>query len=85
MENSFTITILHDRRRYRYKVELIKTTTREEIYRLTAKNKTVILTNNRPFLKEKRLKHWHLSWNTDPEIWNTHFLKLIIEAMEKVI
>lgn len=85
MQNNFTIIILHDRRRYRYKVELIEVNKRNEIYKLTARNKVVLFSNNRPLLKSKNLKHWKMTWTIDVEIWNTYFKKLIIEAIEKVI
>jgi hypothetical protein len=82
---TFSITIIHDKRKYRYKVERIEINARNEVYKLTARNKTIIFTNNRPFLKEKNLKHWKVSWKTDPEIWNIYFKKLLVEAIEKEI
>ena len=81
----FYIIIYHDRKYYRYKVDCTEINAREEIYKLTARNKTLILTNNRPFLKSKNLKHWKMKWEVEGEIWNQYFLKLIIEAIEKEI
>lgn len=85
MKNNFFITVIHSYKRYRYKVECIEINNRNEIYKLTAKNKTIILINNRPFLKAKKLKHWKMTWEIEGEIWNVHFQELIIKAIEKVI
>lgn len=82
---TFTINITHNGKRYRYKVELIKTDNREETYQLTASNKTIILINNRPVLKAKKLKHWKPTWKVKGEIWNVYFQELIIKAIEEKI
>lgn len=82
---NFLIIILHDRKYYRYKVERISIDERKEKYRLIARNKTLIFTNNRPFLKSKKLKHWKMAWKIDGQINNEYFQQLIIQALEKQI
>lgn len=82
---NFTITILFDRRRYTYKVERISVTAREEAYKVIGRNKSVIFINNRPLLKEKRLKHWKITWKMQGDLWNVHFKNLLVEALEKEI
>ena len=85
MKTSFDIIILHDRNRYKFHIDLLKVTKTEEIYQLTAKNRTLILKNNRPILKAKHLKHWQMTWKVEGQIWNVHFQELICKAIEKEI
>ena len=85
MQSNFDIIIHHDRHRYRYHIDLIQVTKTEEVYKLTARNKTLIFKNNRPILKAKKLKHWQMTWTVEGEIWNVHFQELICKAIEKEI
>lgn len=85
MPNNFTITIRHYSGLYRYPVELIESNSREEIYRLTAKNKTLIFKNNRPLLKAKNLKHWKPAWSMEGDLHNISFRDLIIEALNAAL
>lgn len=82
---SFTISIIFDRKKYSYPVKLMSIDSREERYLLRAKNKTVIFTNNRPFLQSKKLKHWKLTWKVDTQLNSSHFQEMLINAIEKVI
>lgn len=85
MQNSFDIYISHDYHRYKFHIDLIKITKTEEIYQLTARNKTLIFTNNRPRLKLFGLKHWKMKWEVEGSIWNEYFKELIIKEIEKNI
>lgn len=80
---TFTISITHNRKNYKYTVERISVTTREETYRLTASNKTLTFINNRPLLQKKKLKHWKPTWTMHGELWNIYFRELIIKAIEE--
>lgn len=85
MRKNFDIIVTHDYHRYKFHIDLLRITKTEEIYKLTAKNKTLIFTNNRPRLKILGLKHWKLSWTVEGAIWNEYFKELIIREIEKNI
>ena len=45
-----------------FKVEQINVTAVSEQFKIIAKNKTIVLESNRPFFRNKNLKHRHPDW-----------------------
>lgn len=56
------ISILHERKRIRLRVDKIEETLIHEKYRITARNKSFVLQSNRPLLKSKGLKFKKPIW-----------------------
>ena len=78
----FTITIKHDRRRYRLRSQRILLTEIKEQYRIGNPGKQIVLESNRPLFRNKGLKHRNPDWKlTEGEMWNSSFLELIIQAL----
>jgi hypothetical protein len=53
----YTITVEHDRKHYRYTVEQIPVDQRTGHFKFIARNKTITITSNRPYFRNKGLKH----------------------------
>ena len=78
------IKILFDRKIFRYKAELFKTSTSFEHIRIVAKNKSLVFISNRPLLKSKGLKHRPIVFKLiEGTITNLHFLNLITKSLEE--
>ncbi len=59
---TFTITIRTGYKDYTLRVERINITARSEQFRIVARNKTIVLETNRPFFRNKGLKHRKPDW-----------------------
>jgi hypothetical protein len=80
---TFGIMIRFDGRRIRLQAEQVYLSTQLEKYRVTARNKSLTLQNNRPLLKAKGLKNKKTDWKLiDGQMHNTHVLGEIIKALE---
>jgi hypothetical protein len=82
----YTITIVHDRKTYRYTVEHVPIDQRTEHFRLIARNKSLTIVSNRPFFRNKGLKYrrYDLKVLEGMEVWNLAFMQKIYEQIEKL-
>jgi hypothetical protein len=79
----FYISIQHDRRRIRLKVERFDETNSFEKYRIVARNRTFVLQSNRPLLRGKGLKYRRVDWKViEGGFMNPTILENIIKAIE---
>ncbi|HEV7333253.1 MAG TPA: hypothetical protein VGN63_19615 [Flavisolibacter sp.] len=83
----YTITVEHDRKRYRYTIEHIPIDQRREHFKLIARNKTLTIESNRPLFRNKGLKHrrYDLKVIGEAQIWNREFMAKIYEQIEKIV
>lgn len=58
----FFINVLHDRRVIRLTAELIYQTERIERFRISGRNRSIVLQSNRPVFKLRGLKHRQAEW-----------------------
>ena len=78
------IKILFDRKIFRYKAELFKTSTSFEHIRIVGKNKSLVFTSNRPLLKSKGLKHRPIDFKLiEGTVNNSFFLTLLTKSLEE--
>ena len=83
---SFRIRIEIDRRYRYFQVDEIYNDGSIERYRLTGKNKAVVLQSNRPLLRAKGLKHKKVEWKLiEGLIQVSYGLNLVIAEIMKVI
>ena len=83
---SFLITIKHDRKTIRLKVELIETTKETEKFKVIARNQSFTLQSNRPMIRAKGLKHFPVTWKViEGGYHQQHILDLIIKQIENKI
>ena len=82
----YTITVVHDRKQYRYTIEHIPIDQRTEHFELIARNKTLTITSNRPLFRNKGLKHrrYELKVVEGMEVRNMAFLQKIYEQIENL-
>jgi hypothetical protein len=79
----FYITIKHNGRTIRLKVERLEETAVFDKYRVTARNTTFILQSNKPLLRGKGLKYKKIDWKViEGGISRNYVLEKIIEAIE---
>ena len=79
---SFRISIEIDRRYRYYQVDEIYNDGTIERYKITGKNKSVVLQSNRPLLRAKGVKHKKVEWKlTEGLIQTSYGLNLIIDAI----
>lgn len=82
----FRIKVRYGSRDYEYQVEMLTYALGSESYQLTARNKTLILKNNRPILRRKGLKNWKPEWTlVSGEISNSGFLEEIQKAIYEYV
>ena len=82
----FSISIKHDRKSIRLKVEKIAQTETTEKYRVIARNQSFVLQNNRPVIEAKGLKYFPLTWKVvEGGYHHPHILEKIIKAIETKI
>ena len=80
------ITAIHNYRPHRYQVEQLPTEKNRERWKVTGHNGALILSNNRPLLAQKRLKHWRPEWKVEgQELWNRAFMDALCEAIEGAV
>jgi len=83
---SFRIRIEIDRRYRYFQVDEIYNDGSIEKYRLTGKNKSVVLQSNRPLLRAKGLKHKKVEWKlTEGIIQVSYGLNLVIDEIMKEV
>ena len=83
---SFRIRIEIDRRYRYFQVDEIYNDGSIERYKLTGKNKSVVLQSNRPLLRSKGLKHKKVEWKlTKGLIQVSYGLNLVIDEIMKEI
>ena len=83
---SFRIRIEIDRRYRHFQVDEIYNDGSIERYRLTGRNKSVVIQSNRPLLRGKGLKHKKVEWKlTEGLIQVSYGLNLVVEEIMKVI
>jgi hypothetical protein len=58
----FQIAIKHERKTIRLQVEKIEETETTERFRVSARNQSFVLQNNRPVILAKRLKYFPIKW-----------------------
>lgn len=81
---SFYISVKIDRRVIRLQVERIFLDKRFERFKVIAKNKSLILQNNRPILANKGLKYRKPKWDLiEGQLQNTSLVQSIIEAISE--
>lgn len=51
-----------DRRPGYYRIDLVHADQTRERFRISGRNRSVVLENNRPLLRSKGLKHFRLKW-----------------------
>lgn len=82
----FNISIKYDRKIIRLKVEKITQTETTEKYKVTAKNQSFVLQNDRPVIIAKGLKYFPITWRvTEGGYHQQYILDLIIKEVEKKI
>lgn len=80
----WSISIVYDRQVIRLKAERIALTEISEQYRIIARNRILIVQNNRPLLHKKGLKHRRIDWKlVDGHLQNTALFELICKQLEK--
>lgn len=87
MYSVYQLVVIHNRTRYRIRVEQLPADESFEYYRITGRNRSVVYKNNRPVLQRHNLKHRKPTWKIhEGNIWNAAFeLKLLEEIEKKVI
>lgn len=82
----FNIAIKFERRNIRLIIEKIAQTETKERYKVTARNQTFVLQNNRPIIIAKGLKYFPLTWKVvEGGYHHPHILEQIIKAIEAKI
>jgi hypothetical protein len=82
----FGIAIKHERKNIRLQVELTEANEAFEKYKVSARNQSFILQNNRPVIKSRGLKHFPLTWKVVQGGYHyTSILNAIIKEIEKKI
>jgi hypothetical protein len=83
---AFPITIKHDGKLIRLAVEQVLLDNRNERYKVQAKNGHVIVESNRPFLRNRGLKHKPPDWKAvEAHNLSAYVLQKVYEAiMEQV-
>jgi len=80
----FWIYIQADSKRLRLWVELLLKNERVEQYRVSGRNRSIRVENNRPFFQAKGLKHRRCRWTVcEGQMHNQSALKKIIIAIEE--
>ena len=82
----YTITVEHDRKKYRYTIEHVPIDQRTELFKLIARNRTLTIESNRLLFRNKGLKHrrYDLKVTEGMEVWNLAFMAKIYEQIEKL-
>jgi hypothetical protein len=79
----FYISIPHDRRALRLKVELVYADDRIEKFIVSGRNKSLALQSNRPLLRSKGLRSRKPNWKViEGHMQNTYILEAIIREIE---
>ncbi len=82
----FTITIRTGYKDYTLRVEHINITPRSEQFRIVARNKTIVLETNRPFFRNRGLKHRKPDWKlVEGKLESGYALESLSEAIMKII
>jgi len=83
----FEIVIKHNRKAIRLQIEQLTVTKQSEQYKVSARNQSFTLQNNRPFIrKEKGLKHFPVYWKVIEGGYHHPFiLNLITKEIEKIM
>lgn len=80
----FSISIKHERKTIRLQVEKIAETETTEKFRVTAKNQSFVLQNNRPVIIARGLKYFPLTWKVvEGGYHQQYILDLIVKQIEK--
>lgn len=81
---TFWIAVFYDRREFHYKIESLQHQAKGfERFRLVAKNKTIVITSNRPLIRQQGLKHFPPTWIVEQgTISNPNFQEAIFKALE---
>ena len=81
---TFGIQIKHERKTIRFQVEKIEETETTENFRVTTKNQSFVLQNNRPVIITKRLKYFPINWKVvEGGYHHQYILDLITKEIEK--
>ncbi|MEI8073516.1 MAG: hypothetical protein WCH78_02110 [Bacteroidota bacterium] len=84
MEWRFTIRF--DQRNIQLKADMIYQSNQVERIKVTGRNRSIVLQNNRPLLKSKGLKLKRVDWKLiEGEMHNSHVLQTIIQKLEKYL
>lgn len=80
------ITVLYNYHPQQYRIEQLPTLNDRERWKVSGKNGFLILSNNRPVLIRKNLKHWKPDWQTDGKgLESKVFTKALYEAIEEAV
>lgn len=83
---SFEIIVKSGYRNYRLRVEHIPVNERTERYKVIGKNKSITLETNRPFFRNRGLKHRKPEWKiVEGTVFQGNGLEQIIDKVMEVI
>ncbi len=78
--------IRFDQRNIQLKADMIYQSNQVERIKVTGRNRSIVLQNNRPLLKSKGLKLKRVDWKLiEGEMHNSHVLQTIIQKLEKYL
>lgn len=78
------IHIIHDQQVLRLVAERIVVNETSKRYRVIARNRSLVVQNNRPLLLRHGLKHRRIDWKlVDGSLQNTKLLELICKKIEE--
>jgi hypothetical protein len=82
---TFQITINYYKKVFRYTVEQVHLDDRTERYKIIAKNAVIEIVSNRPFYRNRNLKHRSDWKQIEGKCVSDHVLQLISEAIQKYL
>ena len=79
------ITAMYNYQQQHYWLEQLPSAKDRERWKVIGKNGFLILSNNRPLIIRKKLKHWKPEWQQEgTEMTNKAFIKALCEAIDQV-
>ena len=83
--SDFYITIIVDRRAYRLKVEHIYIDSVKEQYRVSGRNKSIVVQSNRPLFRNRGVRHRRPNWKViEGNVFNSN-LDPVYQEILKVV
>ncbi len=78
----FEIKIMHDKKRYKLRVEQVLFSSNKEQFKIVGKTTDLILESNRPLFRNKAIKHRIPNWRkVSGDISNMSLVETIIKAI----
>jgi hypothetical protein len=82
----FQLKVIYAGKSYTYRVEQTEVNERNEKYKVITRSQVILVSNNRPFLRKKGLKHWKPTWVVEEgNILVDSFKTKLLESMSDYV